>query len=67
MDIKRKIELAQQSIASIARHDDEDLAVREAALNRVGEIIAAERDQMEERVKARIAQTVGASTKTAKD
>ena len=35
MNIQRKLELARQHVEIIARHDDEDLAVRQAALQAV--------------------------------
>ena len=59
MDIKRKIDLAEQHVRSISRHDDEDMAVRSAALAKVAQFIDAERKAMGERVQARIAVSVG--------
>lgn len=35
MDIRRKLEITAQAIASISAHDDEDSTVRLAALERV--------------------------------
>jgi hypothetical protein len=35
MKLNRKIEIAQQAIASISTHEDDDAAVRVAALDRV--------------------------------
>jgi hypothetical protein len=53
MDINRKLELAEQHIHSISRHDEIDMAVREAVLDRVIATIKAERGEMQARVKAR--------------
>jgi hypothetical protein len=58
MDIRRKLEIVEQSVASISRHDDEDMAVRSAALDRVDAFIAAERAKMKERVDERIAASI---------
>lgn len=60
MEMKRKVELAQQSIAFISRHDDADMAVREAALKRIETFIASEREQMGVRVAEKIESSVGA-------
>lgn len=54
MDLKRKIENAGMHIEFIARHDDADLAVREAALNAVLQKIEAERQAARDRVQAKI-------------
>lgn len=58
MDMNRKLELIDQSLKSIARHDDEDAAVRHVALDRVDALIKAEREAMDARVKERIAETI---------
>lgn len=58
MNLTRKIEIIERSITSLTRHDDEDAAVRHAALDHVIRIIEAERSAIEERVKARIAETL---------
>ncbi len=50
MDLKRKIELTEQHVRSISRHDDADMAIREAALAKVEKCIAAEREAMAARV-----------------
>lgn len=55
MNLQRKIEIARLSIASIARHDDEELAVRIAALDQVAAIIADEKAQAQQRVADRVA------------
>lgn len=60
MDFKRKIELAQQSIRSISMADDKDHAVRAAALSALDDFIIAERNAMQARVDARIADEIGA-------
>lgn len=61
MDLNRKLEIADSVIRSISRHDDEDMAVRSAALDRVDALIAAERVAMQERVDERIASQLDAS------
>ena len=58
MDLQRKIEYVASAVISISRHDDEDVAVRSAALDKVDEIIKAERARMAERVQDRIAEKV---------
>ena len=58
MDMNRKLELLDQSLKSIARHDDEDAAVRHAALDRVEAMVKAERAAMDKRVNDRIAETI---------
>ncbi len=60
MDLRRKIELAEQAIRSISTHDDVDLAVRTAALNRLILTIKDERAQAADRVKARAEELVAA-------
>lgn len=57
MDLKRKVEIVASAVASISRHDDEDVAVRSHALDKVEELIAAERKAMKDRVAARVAET----------
>lgn len=54
MDIRRKIEVAQQAIRSISTHDDADLAVRNAALDKLGATIEAEREAAQGRVQGTI-------------
>ena len=56
MDIKRKLELVKSSIVSISTHEDEDAAVRHAALDQIDSIVKVERDKIDQAVKARIAQ-----------
>jgi hypothetical protein len=58
MNLARKIEIAALAVTSISRHDDEDAAVRHAALARLEELIKAEHEAMDERVKARIAESL---------
>ena len=55
MNLTRKIEIIKRAVESLARHDDEDVAVRHAALDHVLEHVAAERAAMDERVKRKIA------------
>lgn len=59
MNIKRKLELLQGSITSIGTHDDEDAAVRLAALDQAEAMIKAEREGIEARVQARIDASLG--------
>lgn len=54
MKINRKIEIAEQAIRSISHHDDEDLAMREAALARLSKTIDAERVAANKRLQERI-------------
>ncbi len=58
MDIKRKLEIAEQSIRSISTHDDQDSALRIAAMERLEKFIEAERQSMVDRVNESIARTV---------
>lgn len=60
MDMKRKLEIAQRSIESISRHDDEDQAVRSAALDRLDAFVTSEREAMAKRVTDHIESTFGA-------
>lgn len=55
MDIKRKLELVKSNVLSISTHEDEDAAVRHAALDQIEAIVKAERDKIDAAVKARIA------------
>lgn len=55
MNLTRKIEVAAMAITSISRHDDEDAAVRHAALDRVEALLRAERDAIDARLRAHIA------------
>ncbi len=54
MNIQRKLELARQHVEIIARHDDEDLAVRQAALQAVADHITSELQAASERVQAKV-------------
>lgn len=65
MDIKRKIEIVEQSIRSLTTHDDMDVAVRSAALDRIDALIAAERKAMHSRVEKKI-KAAGAAVATSK-
>lgn len=56
MDLNRKVEFVKSGIDSITQHDDEDLAVRKAA---IALVIAHAQDQItkaEDRVNARAAE-----------
>lgn len=55
MNLNRKIEIIKRAVESLARHDDEDVAVRHATLDHVLEHVAAERAAMDERVRRKIA------------
>lgn len=59
MNIKRKIEMAEQAIRSISQHDDADLTIRDAALAKLGATIAAERTAAQARVQERVAEALG--------
>ena len=59
MNIKRKVEIAEQSLRSISQHDDEDMAVRVAALDRVAAFVGSEKAAMQARVDAKIAASIG--------
>ncbi len=59
MNIQRKLELARQHIEIIARHDDEDLAVRQAALQAVYRHIDTELQAAKERVQAKVQAALG--------
>lgn len=59
MDLKRKIDLAAQSIASIADHDDSDATVRLAALDKVQALIDAQRAAIASRVAGEVASQLG--------
>lgn len=59
MDLKSKIAYTDKHIESIARHDEVDLAVRNAALDRVIAKVEEERKAAAERVAASIAETLG--------
>lgn len=59
MDIQRKHELARQHVAIIARHDDADLAVREAALKSVIDYAHAEIENARARLQAKVRQALG--------
>lgn len=54
MNLQRKIEIARYNIASIARHDDEELAVRIAALDQVVGIVNEEKAAAQQRVAERV-------------
>ena len=59
MKIQRKLEIAEQAIRSITTHDDEDAAVRDAALKRLEAFIESERQAAAERVQKKIDEQVG--------
>lgn len=61
MKINRKIELAEQAIRSISQHDDADLNLRAAALDRLAATIEAERLAAQARLQAKIEAQVGAA------
>lgn len=52
MDINRKLELAEQHIRSISRHDEADTTVRGAVLDRLIATIQTEQTEMKARAKA---------------
>lgn len=59
MDLKRKLELCTQSIRSISRADDDDMAVRAAGLDAVQSLIDAEKRAMTDRVQSQIDTALG--------
>lgn len=61
MDITRKVEIIKAGVESLARHDDMDAAVREAALDRVVAIVELERQAARDRVQAKIEAALGAA------
>lgn len=54
MDLNRKLEIVQLGIRSVSTHVDIDASVRLAALDRIGDAIAAERAEIEASVAAEI-------------
>jgi len=59
MEIKRKLELLKSNLVSITSHEDEDAAVRLAALDQVDAMVKAEREGIAARVQARIDASLG--------
>jgi hypothetical protein len=57
MNLQRKIEVATMAVTSISRHEDEDAAVRHAALDRLEALVKAEREAIDARVAERIAES----------
>lgn len=60
MQIHDKLPYAKQHIRSISRHDDQDAAIRLAALDHLVKFIEAEKAAIHERVQAKIDAQVGA-------
>lgn len=58
MNLARKIEIAVLAVTSISRHDDEDAAVRHAALDKLLGLIQAEKELMDSRVQAHILESL---------
>lgn len=58
MDIKRKLEIVEQSIKSISTHRDEDSSVVKAALDRIASIATDAKAAIDAEVAARIEQTL---------
>ena len=54
MNLQSKITYARQAIEFIARHDDADAAVRNAALDKIIQLVEHERAQIAERVQKKI-------------
>lgn len=54
MDLQRKLEIVENSISHITRADDQDSAIRSAALDSVDRFVAAERKAMADRLAAKI-------------
>lgn len=53
MDLNEKLKYLKDHINSVSRHDDEDLVVREHALDVVMEYVETERQAARERATAR--------------
>jgi hypothetical protein len=58
MDIKRKLEIVEQSIKSISTHRDEDSTVVKAALDRIARIAEDAKQAIDAEVASRIEQTL---------
>lgn len=58
MDIKRKLEIVEQSIKSISTHRDEDSSVVKAALDRIAALAMNAKQDIDADVAARIEQTL---------
>ncbi len=58
MDIKRKLEIVEQSIKSISTHRDEDSTVVKAALDRIVRIAEDAKQAIDAEVASRIEQTL---------
>lgn len=61
MDLNTKLKYCRSHIESVARHDDMDAAVREAALDRIVEMVEAERTAARERLQAKLEAALGAT------
>ena len=55
MDIKTKLKHIETAVKAVAGHDDEDAAVRHAALDQIDALVKAEREAIDARVAARVA------------
>lgn len=65
MDINSKLRYCRLSIESLARHDDMDAAVREAALDEVVRMVEVEREAARQRVQAKIDAALGGAQQQA--
>lgn len=61
MDLKRKIEIAADAIASIEHHTDEDAAVIKGALSAVIEQATLAQARIDKRVAAEVARLIAPS------
>lgn len=59
MDLQRKIEIGQTSITNISRADDQDSAIRHAALGALEKFISAEREAIDARLAEKIKSHLG--------
>lgn len=65
MDLKRKLEIVDQAIASIVTHTDADAAVRKAALERIELKLITSKDALGAEIKDSIANELGESEASA--
>lgn len=59
MDIKRKLEIVDSALESLAKHYDADAAVLDAALAKVAEMVARKRAHLAEVVAQRVVEDIG--------
>ena len=62
MNVTRKLEIAKQAVENIARHDDESVEIRDAALQHIVALIVHETIALKARNTSKIAAQVAALT-----